>query len=198
MDEGTPQDTEKPIMPRRPVLASEPMRPAERRKPEKLRPLKKKDRENERVEDDCLSLTVIEKACAMICIERDRESAAIELSLSLMEVQKIMDSAPVRLYLKKLQAEEIVQMAKVKVRAMRKVNICRATIEARLMELAMMDPEKTKGSVDGQVKALNTLATRFGYGHETDPTEGMTPEELQKLVLSKARTIEAVRVPPVN
>ena len=184
-----PQDTEKPLMPRRPSS----------RKPEKLKPLRKKDKANmERVEDDCLALTVIEKACAVICIERDKESAAIELNMSMTEVQEIMDSAPVRLFLQKLQAEEIVQMAKVKIRVMRKVKICKGTIEQRLFELANMDPEKTKGTIDGQVKALSTLATRFGYGGEKDPTEDMTPEELQQLVMKKAKFIEGNSKPPVN
>ena len=61
-----------------------------------------------------------------------------------------------------------------------------------------MDPSQTKGGIEGQVKALNTLATRFGYGKETDPTENMTPEELQRLVVSKAKFIEGNRTPPVN
>jgi hypothetical protein len=66
------------------------------------------------------------------------------------------------------------------------------------MELAMMDPDKTKGTIDGQVKALNTLAARFGYGQEIDPTEKMTPEERRALVLQQARTIEGSRTTPVN
>lgn len=184
-----PDDSTKPILPRRPY----------QRRPEKIKTPRKKDLANpEQVESDCLALTVIEKACAVICIERDKESAAIELKMSLNEVQEIMDSAPVRLYLQKLQAEEIVQMAKVKIRVMRKVKICKGTIEQRLMELANMDPEKTKGSIDGQVKALNTLAARFGYGKDVDPTENMTPEELQALVMKKAKVIEGNRTPPVN
>jgi hypothetical protein len=183
-------------MPHRP---SDSLRPTGKRKPEKLRPLKKQDQKNlARVEDDCLALTVIEKACAVICIEKDKESAAIELNMSMVEVQEIMDSAPVRLFLKKLQAEEITQMARVKIRTLRKVKICKGTIEQRLMELANMDPEKTKGTIDGQVKALSTLATRFGYGGEKDPTEDMTPEELQQLVMKKAKFIEGSRTPNVN
>ena len=195
-----PEDSTKPIMPRRPAGFDPSLRPAEKRKPEKLRPLKAKDRKKdpEITEAECLALTEIEQACAIICIEKDKETAAIQLKMSLTEVNEVMDSAPVRLYLQKLQEQTIKELAKVKVRVMRKVGICRATIEQRLMELAMLDPERTKGSVDGQVKALNTLATRFGYGEEKDPTEGMTPEELQKLVLSKAKFIEGNRTPPVN
>ena len=199
------QDPTKPLMPRRPSgfdpgLHPHDLRPAEKRRPEKLKPLKKKDRRSpEQAETECLALTEIEQACAIICIEKDKETAAIQLKMTMTEVNEVMGSAPVRLYLQKLQDQTIKELAKVKVRVMRKVGVCRATIEQRLMELAMMDPSQTKGSVDGQVKALNTLATRFGYGKETDPTENMTPEELQRLVLSKAKFIEGnSRTPPVN
>lgn len=199
-----PEEPEKPIMPRRPSgfdpgVRPHDLRPVDKRKPEKLRPLRKKDKKSpEQAETECLALTEIEQACAIICTEKDKETAAIQLKMSMEEVNEVMDSAPVRLYLQKLQDQTIKELAKVKVRVMRKVGICRATIEQRLMELAQMDPERTKGSVDGQVKALNTLAARFGYGKEQDPTEHMTPEELQKLVLSKARFIEGNRTPPVN
>ena len=194
-----PDEPQKPIMPRRPVSVSPDLRPVEKRKPEKLRPLKKKDKVSpEQAETECLALTEIEQACAIICVEKDKETAAIQLKMSMAEVNEVMESAPVRLYLQKLQDQTIKELAKVKVRVMRKVGVCRATIESRLMELAMMDPDKTKGTIDGQVKALNTLAQRFGYGKETDPTESMTPEELQKLVLSKAKFIEGSRTQPVN
>jgi hypothetical protein len=194
-----PDDSTKPIMPRRPAGFDPSLRPAEKRKPEKIRPLKKKDQKSpEQAETECLALTEIEQACAIICIEKDKETAAIQLKMSLTEVNEVMDSAPVRLYLQKLQDQTIKELAKVKVRVMRKVGICRATIEQRLMELAMLDPERTKGSVDGQVKALNTLATRFGYVKENDPTENMTPEELQQLVMRKAKFIEGAKTPPVN
>ena len=192
-------DNTKPLMPRRPAGFDPSPRPVEKRKPEKLKPLRKKDQKSpEQAETECLALTEIEQACAIICIEKDKETAAIQLKMSLTEVNEVMESAPVRLYLQKLQDQTIKELAKVKVRVMRKVGICRATIESRLMELAMMDPDKTKGTIDGQVKALNTLAARFGYGQEIDPTEKMTPEERRALVLQQARTIEGSRTTPVN
>jgi hypothetical protein len=199
MIDNTPQDSSKPLMPRRPAGFDPVARPAEKRKPEKLKPLKKRGLKSpEVVETECLALTEIEQACAIICVEKDKESAAIQLHMTMQEVGEIMDSASVRLYLQKLQDQTIKELAKVKVRVMRKVGICRATIESRLMELAMLDPDKTRGSVDGQVKALNTLAARFGYGQEIDPTEKMTPEERRALVLQQARTIEGSRTTPVN
>jgi hypothetical protein len=177
----------KPILPRRPGTVASP-RPVEKRKPEKLKPLKKKDRRSpEQVETDCLALTTIEQACAIICIEKDKEAAAIELKMSLAEVNEIMDSAPVRLYLQKFQDKTITELAKTKVRVMRKVGICKANIEKRLMELMMMDPAETKGTVDGQVKAATLLLEKCGYGKEVDPLDGKTPEELQALVNKRAK-----------
>jgi hypothetical protein len=199
-----PEDPTKPLMPRRPAgfdpgVHPHDLRPAEKRKPEKLKPLKKRDQKSpEQAETECLALTEIEQACAIICIEKDKESAAIQLHMSMDEVNEVMGSAPVRLYLQKLQDQTIKELAKVKVRVMRKVGICRATIESRLMELAMLDPERTKGSVDGQVKALNTLATRFGYGAEKDPTADLTPEELKNLIMRGAKVIEGTKAQPVN
>jgi len=193
------QDPEKPLMPRRPITASDPLRPVAHRKPEKLKPLRKRDKANpEQIEADCLSLTVIEKACAIICVEKDKESAAIELNMSLTEVQEILDSAPVRLFLSKLQDEEIKELAKTKVRRMRKVGICKANIEQQLMHLMMMDPEKTKGTVDGQVKAASLLLDKCGYGREEDPLKGKTPEELRQIVSHGHRLIEGKTGLPVN
>jgi hypothetical protein len=193
------QDSEKPLMPRRPVIASDPLRPVEKRKPEKLKPLRKRDKANpEQVEADCLSLTVTEKACAIICVEKDKEAAAIQLNMSLTEVQEILDSAPVRLFLSKMQDEEIKELAKTKVRRMRKVGICKANIEERLMQLMMLDPTDTKGTLDGQVKAASLLLDKCGYGNEKDPLEGKTPEELRQIVSHGHKLIEGKTGLPVN
>jgi hypothetical protein len=179
----------KPVLPRRPY----------NRKPEKIKPLRKKDERNpEQVATDCLALTVIEQACAIICVERDKESAAIELNMSLTEVNEIMASAPVRLFLQKLQDKTITELAKVKVRRMRKVGICKASIEQQLMHLMMLDPSETKGTVDGQVRAASLLLEKCGYGKEQDPTEGKTPEELREMILRGAKFIEGSKATPVN
>lgn len=199
MDSNPPQDPIKPILPRRPGTVASSPRPAEKRKAEKLKAPRKKDmRDPEQVELDCLALTEIEQACAIICVEKDKETAAIQLHMSLTEVNEIMESAPVRLYLQKLQAQTIKELAKVKVRVMRKVGICRAALEQRLMELANLDPEKTKGSIDGQVKALRTLAEMFGYAKEQDPLANKTPDELRQIVSQGAKLIDGKTGHSVN
>jgi hypothetical protein len=142
----------------------------------------------DQIEHDCSMLTVIEKACVLIAIEKDPESAAIKLDMTIEEVRTIMDSAPVRLYLAKLQEKELTELARLKVRKYRELGINRAKIEQRLMELAMMDPSETKGNVDGQVKALAVLADKFGYAKQEDPLAGKSPDEL-KLIVRKGHAL---------
>lgn len=142
----------------------------------------------EEIEHDCSMLTVIEKACVLIAIERDPESAALKLDMTLEEVKTIMDSAPVRLYLAKLQEKELTELARLKVRKYRELGINRARIEQRLMELGMLDPSETKGNIEGQVKALNTLADKFGHAKTDDPLAGKSPDEL-KAIVRKGHTL---------
>ena len=183
------QDPTKPLMPRRPAS----------RKPEKIRTPRKKDMANPaEVESGCLTLTTIEQACAHISIERDKESAAIDLNMSLAEVQEILDSPAVRLYLQKFQDKTLTELAKVKVRVMRKVGISKANIEKQLMHLMMLDPSETKGTIDGQVKAANILLEKCGYGKMDDPTEGKTPEELKEMVRRGNLLIEGNKQTSVN
>ena len=190
---------DKPLMPRRPDGFDPALRPAEKRKPEKLKPLNKKDRKSpEQAETDCLGLTETEEACLVLCVRVDRETAAIQLKMTMAEVEGIMNSAGGRRWLEKFQDKTINKLATMAAKAMVKVGVSRANIEGRLMELMMLEPSETKGNIDGQVKAANTLLTRCGFGEESDPTENMTPEELKALVHKGHRLIEGVRTEPVN
>lgn len=134
------------------------------------------------IERDCTLLTMEEKACILIAVEKDQETAALKLDMTLDEVKAIMASAPVKLFLAKLQEKELEELAKVKVRKFRQLGISRTKIEERLFELAMMDPEHTKGNVEGQVKALSVLADKFGYAKAEDPLAGKSPDELKAIV----------------
>ena len=166
-----PDETPKPLMPKRP------------------KPLTKKQKAAEaNAEHDCALLTVIEKACVLISIEKDQETAADKLGMTLTEVKEIMDSAPVRVYLNKLQEAEMRELAKLKVRRYRKVGIDRTAIEQRLFDLMMTDPSETKGSIEGQVKAAAALADKFGYAGKVDPLAGKSPEEL-KAIVRKGNTL---------
>lgn len=185
-----PDETPKPILPKRPYNRKPAPDPAA------VKPLTKKEQSKIKdVEHDSTLLTMEEKACVLISVEKDQESAAHQLGMTLGEVKKIMDSAPVRLFLQKLQEQEMVELAKVKVRRYRKVGISRTAIEERLFELMMLDPDKTKGNIDGQVKAAASLADKFGYAGKVDPLAGKSPAEMEELVrqghalLSKGSTV---------
>lgn len=176
-----------------------PRRPADRKPVEKLKPLRKKDQASPaQTEADCLTLTEEQEACLVLGVRVDRETAAIQLNMSMVEVNAIMDSAGGRRWLEKYQNHRIKKLATMSVQAMVKVGVNKAVIEQRLMTLMMMDPSETGGKMEGQVKAASLLLDKCGYGKEQDPTENMTPEELQKLVVNKAKFIEGNRTPPVN
>jgi hypothetical protein len=197
MADNLPQDSNKPIMPRRPAGFDPVARPADKRKPEKLKPLRKKDTiDAAKIEAACLTLTEEQEACLVLGVRVDRETAAIQLNMSIAEVNAIMDSAGGRRWLEKYQNQRIKKLATMSVQAMVKVGVNKAVIEQRLVTLMMMDPSETGGKMDGQVKAASLLLDKCGYGNERDPTEDMTPEELQRLVVNKAKFIEGAK--PVN
>jgi hypothetical protein len=156
-----------------------PKRPYKRKEPKKT---------PEEVEHEAMLLTVQEKACVLIAIEQNEGEAAIRLGLSLEEVREILASAPVKLYLAKLQEAEMHEIARWKARKFRQVGITRTAVEERLMTLAMMDPLETKGTIDGQVKALAALADKFGYAKADDPLAGKSPDEL-KAIVRKGHTL---------
>ena len=204
MTDNPPQDSNKPLMPRRPAgfdpgVHPHDLRPAEKRKPEKLKPLKKRDQKGpEQTEAECLTLTEEQEACLVLGVRVDRETAAIQLNMSMAEVNEIMDSPGGRRWLEKYQNQRIKKLAAMSCQAMVKVGVNKAVIEQRLVTIMMMDAKETGGKMESQIKAASLLLDKCGYGKESDPTENMTPEELQKLVLSKAKFIEGSRTPPVN
>jgi hypothetical protein len=169
-----PDETPKLLMPKRP------------RKAPKQTP--------EEIEQECLLLTTMEKAIALLLSEQEKpdyELIAAKLHTTIAEVSAIVDSAPMKLYLQKLQDKELIELARLKVRKYRQLGINRGSIEARLMDLAMMDPSETKGNIDGQVKALAALADKFGYANKEDPLAGKSPAELEAiLVKGHSRLIE--------
>lgn len=60
---------------------------------------------------------------------------------------------------KRREAEYLVQM---EVRSLRKKGIGKAEVLAHLDRLAAIDPERTRGSIEGQVKAAQAAATILG------------------------------------
>jgi hypothetical protein len=73
-------------------------------------------------------------------------------------------------------------LAQMEVRSLRKKGIGKAEVLAHLDRLAAIDPERTKGNIDGQVKAAQAAATILGLNvAPRDPDkffEGRTTEEM--------------------
>jgi len=180
----------KPPMPRRP----------EKRKPAPKRDLRKDDKAKlDQIDNDSLLLSLDEQACALLCCEYSPEDAAVRLGWDLQAVYDTLAQPHVRLFLKKAQDEFLKDLAKAKIRRMNKVGISRAAIEQRFWDLANLDPSETKGSIDGQVKALRALAEVMGYAKENDPLDGKTPDELKAIVAKgHRRLIEGKIDSPVN
>ena len=83
---------------------------------------------------------------------------------------------------KRREAEVLVQM---EVRAIRKKGIGRAELLAHFDRLASMDPERTRGSITGQVAAAVAAATMLGFmtvlkQNPDDLFKGRTAEELKE------------------
>lgn len=175
----------KPPMPRRPAKS----------KPADLS-VRKKDLEASEVEKRFELLTVQERACAHLAAEYSPEAAGEALGLSPSAVKEILDRPRVRLYLQACDEKFIEKLATAKVRALKKVGITAAAIEERLMQLAQMDPEDTRGNIDGQVKALRTLAEIHGLLDDNDPLKGKSKADLEAIIKGATRMLPGGAAPP--
>jgi hypothetical protein len=177
------EETPNPIMPKRPVGRPPKARPEGKRKPAKTLPLRQQDEENiEEVEHKAELLTLDQLGCILMAIQWSPEAAAERLGWTLKKVDETLRLPQSRYISKKTTDKIIDKIANAQVNAMKKVGISRGVIEARLMELAMMDPSDTKGDIAGQVKAATALAEKFGYAKKEDPLEGKSKEELEGIV----------------
>jgi hypothetical protein len=111
--------------------------------------------------------------------------------MSLAEVNEIMDSAPVRLYLQKFQDKTITELAKTKVRVMRKVGICKANIEKRLMDAklrleSLKTPQERKVALAAEIKRLeNILITGLPAGKSTAKVQVRAAQSALKWILDR-------------
>lgn len=87
-------------------------------------------------------------------------------------------------------------MARMRALSIKPVSVTKETIRARLMELAQTDPRETRGSLDGQVKALRALADINGLTKD-DPLCDKTDDELMQMVMNAAEKI-GKKDPPVQ
>lgn len=111
-------------------------------------------------------------------IERGKVREAGEaVGLSEVEADAYMQRATVRRYLENYRSKFQDIMAQAEANRLLRKKITRDTIAEQYLYLATMPPERTKGSVEAQVKALDSLVTLLGL--KVDPAK--LPEALRNM-----------------
>lgn len=139
----------------------------------------KKSLEKE-LDETVLFLTGDERACVHISIRDSRETAASRLNWTNKQVNDCLNRPHVKAYALRFSERCLAMHAEKEVTADRARGVSPANIQKRLMDIAMMSPSETKGSVDGQVKALQELAAQLGLKKD-DPLTGKSIEELEEI-----------------
>ena len=136
-----------------------------------------------------LLLTADQLGAIFLSKEYSPAHAAATLGWTLEEVEGVLEMPAAKAILLDAHNEFIQDYAKGRLRNMRKVGVTAANVEQRLMDIAMMDPKETKGNVDGQVKALRTLAESMGMFKNDDPLKGKSRAELEGFVARAAKML---------
>lgn len=152
------------------------------RKPSRRKLLSPEQLQNEAVAKASRALKMDELACAHLCVEFSEEHAAATLGWDLAAVREVWNRPAVQRYLMEAQTVFLYKLASAKIRLLKKVEVNGTVVEQRLAQLMMMEPDETKGTIDGQVKAARTLAEIFGLLDNSDPLKNKTREELLALV----------------
>lgn len=134
-----------------------------------------------KISDDALFLTRQEQACVHISMEESREKAAVRLGWTIEQVMECLRQPHVKLYAIEYREKFMAHLARKRAASLNKVGVNSTSVQERLMELAQMAPEQTKGTIDGQVKALSALANILGLTKD-DPLKGKSDEELLAIV----------------
>lgn len=167
---------------RGPKPGSASRRPVEKRSPEPTPKLTDEDKEKlSGISEDQLFLTNDELTCVHISMKQNREAAAKRLGWELKKVRHVLDQPHVKLYAIQYRDKFITVMVNKEIASLTRQGITPLSIQTRLMDLAQLSPEQTKGSIDGQVKALAELAAQLGM-KEKDPLANKSVEELEAIV----------------
>jgi hypothetical protein len=157
-------------------------RPEGKRAPEPPVKLSAEDKEKlASTTDDELFLTEQEILCVTLSFRKDRETAAVRLGWSMRKVKDCLAQPHVKLYAYRWREEFIKEAVRREVTEYRRKGITPLEVQKRLMDIAMMPPAETKGSVDGQVKALQELSAHMGLKKD-DGLGDKTEEELKAIV----------------
>lgn len=169
-------------------------RPESKRAPEPTPKLTEEDKAAiADMTDDDLFLSRQELECVHISFRLSREEAARRLGWPLKKVKDTLNKPHVKMYAIKFREDFIKEFVSREVTDSRKKGVSPATVQARLMEIAMMPPTETKGSVDGQVKALQELSAHLGLKKDDDLND-KSPEELEEIVRQESEKLATQKV----
>jgi hypothetical protein len=138
---------------------------------------------------DELFLSNQELTIVHVSMKQSREDAAKRVGLPLKRVREILAQPHVKLYAIQYRDVFMRTMAAKEAASLVRQGITPNTVQQRLMDLAMMPPSETKGSIDGQVKALTELSSHLKL-KEDDPLAGKTQEELEQIVKQGTATVQ--------
>lgn len=129
-------------------------------------------------------LTPLESAFSHLLIAgKNHLEAAAELGLSPEDAVRYNAKGKIHTYVGQYRAIFMERMAAREVDILIKRKITRETIAEKLIALADTPPERTRGSIEGQVKALDSAVALLGF--KFDPTKlpwgSMSDEELKTL-----------------
>lgn len=144
----------------------------------------KKKRETKKKPPVVPPVTQTEAAfCHLIIQGKTPEEAAEWLGCTAADAQTWQQRPSVRQYIESYRKVFVEKMAEAEVARLVRKQITRESIAEQFMSLALLPPERTRGSVDGQVRALEAVSTLLGL--KFDPKllpaqlQGLTDEQLE-------------------
>lgn len=133
------------------------------------------------IREEALFLSRDDQTCVHLCMEQSVEAAAKALGWSAKKVRGCISRPAVKLYALEYRDKFLTIMAQKRANTLTRVGCTREAIIGRYMELGLMEPDRTKGTIDGQVKALQAASALAGFTKD-DPLEGKTDQELEDMV----------------
>jgi hypothetical protein len=148
-----------------------------------------------KAEEKVPRLTDLEKAFCMLAETKGLNEAASRLGLDQNQLRALQKSGAVRRYQEAYRKDFLREMARAEVKRIIKLNVTREDIISGLYSLAMTPAELTKGNINGQVAAYDSLSELLGLKLTPRDADNFfkdkTPEELQNFALHGSFTAPA-------
>lgn len=149
-------------------------------------PEKKRRGRKLKVQHEEMFLSPEEDAIVQAVMGLGMEDAAMRLGMRTTEIETVLNRSHVQRFMLDFRREFSRRLARRRVSMLVRKGVTRENVLERLMELANLDPEETKGSIIGQVKALEALGDFLGMS-EKDPLKNKSTDELKAIVLEAQR-----------